>query len=65
MCTFAEGSKFSCTESVQSCDEVAPQSHEVFTHCALNPAMMKNPTKEERGGRETVYAMANRGVCYQ
>jgi len=27
--------------SVQSCDEVAPQSHEVFTHCALNPAMMK------------------------
>ena len=27
--------------SVPSCDEAAPQSHEVFTHCALNPATMK------------------------
>ena len=41
MCTSIEGSKFSCTVSVHSCDEVAPQSHEVFTHCVLNPALMK------------------------
>ena len=26
--------------SVPSCDEAAPQSHEVFTHCALNPEMV-------------------------
>ena len=30
----------SYTVSVPSCDEAAPQSHEVFTHCALNPAVV-------------------------
>ena len=35
-----KGVQFPCTVSVPSCDEAAPQSHEVFTHCALNPAMV-------------------------
>jgi len=36
-----KGVEFSCAVSVPSSDEAAPQSHEVFTHCALNPAMVK------------------------